>query len=67
MKQYRIKQTTDHKYIGKVFTLNEIEHTIDILGINEGDVISKYRNIWKNGNTVRVTNFNYTVVGILIK
>lgn len=67
MKQYRIKQTTDHKYIGKIFTLDEANKCIDIIGIDESDTISKYRNIWKNENTIRVTNYNYTVVGILIK
>jgi len=64
MERYQIYATTDGKFIGKIFTLDELNNKIDILGIDEGHRISEYEHIRKTGNKIRVSNVNYTLKGI---
>jgi hypothetical protein len=64
MEQYQIYATTDGKHIGRTFTVDELNKSIDILGIDEGHRISQYETIRKSGNKIRVSNVNYTLKGI---
>jgi hypothetical protein len=66
MERYRIYATTDGKFKGKIFTIDEIENTIDIIGEDVSPEHQTYTTITKTSNTVRVSNSNYTIHGKLI-
>jgi len=65
--RYLIKSTTDNKYLGKFFTLDINNRTIDIEGVNEGPNIQNYENIRGYDDFVIVTTSNYTLKGKLVK
>ena len=62
MKAYRITKTTDRRYIGYRFFLNEEEKTITVMRMN-GPKVYPYRDIKFQGKGVRVYTANYALVG----
>ena len=64
METYKIYATTDGKFIGMNFTVNEVNKTIDIFGIDADDKIINYEFIHKTLNRIRINNVNYTFKGI---
>ena len=66
MERYRIYSTTDNKFIGKVFTVDEITKTIDIVDDNVSLVSLVYVFMKKYSNKIKVSNVNYTIKGTLI-
>jgi hypothetical protein len=67
MNIYKIYATTDGKFVGMDFTIDETNKTIDIIGVCEVHCISEYDYIKKENDRVRIVNVNYTLKGILIK
>jgi len=66
MERYRITTTTDGKYVGKIFTVNEDAKVLDIQEIEDDPRLSEYQTIKKQGNQIRLTNVHYTINGTLI-
>ena len=66
MEYYRIKRTTDQRFIGKLFTLNERQKTIDIIGALGECVMREYQSISKTENDVYVSNSDYAIIGALL-
>jgi hypothetical protein len=66
MEQYRIYSTTDGKYVGKIFTINESTNTIDIPGEDISPEHQVYAIIQRTPNRIKISNVNYTILGKLI-
>jgi hypothetical protein len=66
MERYRIYSTTDGKFIGKVFTIDELANTIDIICESASPEFQTYTSIIKTTTQVKVSNSNYTIKGKLI-
>lgn len=63
MEHYRIYDTTDHKFIGKTFTVDEVNKKIDIIGVDAPPEYQTYRTIKKYSNIIIISNVNYTIKG----
>lgn len=67
MEHYKVKQASQTKCIGKIFTVEEEITEIHFLEESKCNTIIKYSNLKRNFGTVRINNETDYVIGQLIE